>query len=879
MFPTNSTPTGIPSFTGLTSTPASKVSKEDHDKEKARWLGKLDEIEVRLVESETLNNEMVLLKAELNKKIVEMESRQKPLIDHNRKLTERNRTLQTEMRKMEQKYSHSQDDFLTLRDAHERILKENTQLKEKRTSPEKLEELDRYRSQVLEYSKCITALRGSGLEKDRRYEALVQKFKQLKKMVKGEDDKQSVVGSDCSGESSISFDTINEDFEESLNKDIEVINQALYKENAELQKALNDLKSSGLPSESESLLRDQLNYAQSTIAQQQILIETNQEMISQTAQLKATVASQQTKIKQLEQTIEDLQATISSQREKSELLEFQVLESEARRKSEERERPSDEKYDENAPPVEVVKKELNLDEIISLKSELRSLRNAPNLKLLPRQIIGRTEGYIANLEEKFTETTQADEIMKVLKDKLNNVEKNATELEKKSQKSEKQLKELQGKITEKDKQLEDIQKIKKESEERLIEMEKKDKESTEKLNTMEKKLGEIDKVKKQLKEKNDELEKASKQFEAKVAEYENKMKEQQSQLSEPTPNPETEKALQQEVEALKNKVSELVAAKEKVRFFLIKKNLIYANFKLDEEMRVISKEMSKLKYNLQNKESELERETKNAEQLNAKLQEIVHSNQEESIKKEQKMSKLKKDSESIKKKLADFETKNKSMQAEYDNLKAEYERFKEDQRPSIRTELERRYEETRYRLMCALEKIDRYEKLFEAARKTEGGGNFSQILEQEVVELKEFNAHLERQFQTQSEIIDALKMKIINQKKFNDLVFKLCNLENSSEVEEILSDYAKNRDNEGAKLADCIVFLMKIVRKNHSELMSPLEISTNAHKIRPYNSIDSSNEWMSNSSEGMQSPDEHDGRWEGKAAINNNHQYARGAAS
>ena len=34
-------------------------------------------------------------------------------------------------------------------------------------------------------------------------------------------------------------------------------------------------------------------------------------------------------------------------------------------------------------------------------------------------------------------------------------------------------------------------------------------------------------------------------------------------------------------------------------------------------MRVISKEMSKLKYNLQNKESELERETNNAEQLNA----------------------------------------------------------------------------------------------------------------------------------------------------------------------------------------------------------------------------------------------------------------------
>ena len=37
-----------------------------------------------------------------------------------------------------------------------------------------------------------------------------------------------------------------------------------------------------------------------------------------------------------------------------------------------------------------------------------------------------------------------------------------------------------------------------------------------------------------------------------------------------------------------------------------------------------------------------------------------------------------------------------------------------------------------------------------------------QINKSIIFQLKEFNAHLERQFQTQSEIIDALKMKIIN---------------------------------------------------------------------------------------------------------------------
>ena len=90
-------------------------------------------------------------------------------------------------------------------------------LKELRAFPEKLKELDRYRNQVLEYSKCINALRQAGLEKDRRYELLVQKFKRMRKCLvkKTEDeDKQSSFGSEGSAESSFNLDTIAEDIDE-----------------------------------------------------------------------------------------------------------------------------------------------------------------------------------------------------------------------------------------------------------------------------------------------------------------------------------------------------------------------------------------------------------------------------------------------------------------------------------------------------------------------------------------------------------------------------------------------------------------------------------------------------------------------------------------
>ncbi|VDP05908.1 unnamed protein product [Heligmosomoides polygyrus] len=254
------------------------MNKEDHDRERMRWFLRLEEIESRLADSERLNSDMHQIRAELNKKIVELEKSQRPLIEQNRKVNERNKALQQEVKKLEQKLCHTQDDYLTLKNAHEKLMKEHVQLKEKRAYPEKLEELERYRAQVLEYSKCITALRSSGLERDRRYELLVQKFKRLRRCVRKdvEDDRQSLVGSDCSAESSVNLDKIAEDLE-SFNTDIELNYQTLYRENTELQKEIQELKLSPALLD-ENLLRDQLKCANTTIAQQQFHINNNKNM-------------------------------------------------------------------------------------------------------------------------------------------------------------------------------------------------------------------------------------------------------------------------------------------------------------------------------------------------------------------------------------------------------------------------------------------------------------------------------------------------------------------------------------------------------------------------------------------------------------------------
>ncbi|CAI2356386.1 unnamed protein product [Caenorhabditis sp. 36 PRJEB53466] len=681
------TPSKMPSAFGE----KTYVSKEEHEKERTRWLGKMEEVEKRLMDAEIMNSSLTINKAELKKRIVEMEKGQRPMIDANRKLSDRNKTLQQEMKKIEQRFCHSRDDFLTLKDVHERLLKENACLKEKRVSPEKLEELSRYRNKVLEYSKCITALRSSAYEKDKRYEMLVQKFKRLQKCLKkseNDDDRMSNGGSDCSAASTVSLDTITEDFEEVFAKDIETDYQALYRENAELQRALNELQLNTSDLSEESFLRDQISFANSTIEQQQLVIDATQDMMSQTAQLKSTIAGQQEHIRCLEQTIEDLREQIESQTERNDVLEFQVLEME-----------------ENQKQQEVTEK--------------------------------------ANVQ--------------------------------------------------------------------------------------------FEKEKAQLQKELDEVKKAHCE-----------------QLK-------TIMVIKQELEAVKSAAPANLSVSESEEVKNLKQKLEKAeaaNTSINEELRSASKELGKIRFQMQGKENDLSRERKMTEALSAQLQSVVSSSQEEALKKEEELKKLRTTVDEQKAQMEKMAAEKKDVDQRLKNLEKEYAAYRDEQRPEIRTELERRYEEAKYRLNSALEKIHDYELLYEAAKKSEKDGTISKHLEEELIEVKEFNAHLERQFQAQSDIIEALKKKLLQHRSFCDKINKLSELEDASRIQEELVMFSRENNCDEGKLAANIALIIKDIRKN--TFYSPLEISTAHHKIRPYSSVDSSAEWQSNSSEGIVSPDEHD---------------------
>lgn len=204
------------------------ILKEEYDRERQRWEKKLEEAEQKLCEAAANNAELFQTKAELNRKIIDFEKSQKPLIEQNKRLNDRLKAATTETKKLEQKMAFVQDEWLSLRDQYDRVLKENEALREQRAFPEKLEELGRYRNQVLEMSKCITALRQSAAEKDRRQEMLIIKLKRMRMRASGqqESDRQScAAGSEGSVEDSgsLGLDTIAEDLDEDVDLSTELL--------------------------------------------------------------------------------------------------------------------------------------------------------------------------------------------------------------------------------------------------------------------------------------------------------------------------------------------------------------------------------------------------------------------------------------------------------------------------------------------------------------------------------------------------------------------------------------------------------------------------------------------------------------------------------
>lgn len=279
--------------------------KEEYERERQRWQQKVEEAEQKLSELSIQNSELFQTKAELKRKIIDFEKNQRPLIDQNRRLNERIRTLNGEIKKLEEKLAHVQDEYLTLRDTYERNLRENALLKEQRAFPEKLEELNRYRTQVLDYSKCITALRQSAIEKDRRYEVLLCKFKKLKKSLPkriDDEDRQSYVGSEASIESgSLLLDTITEDLDE------------------DVYLTAGDLMHSS-PFNMEYNLKQQLDLANMTIAKLEA------EESEQVSSMSAMLRSLRDEIDSFRHKERFLEQQLANEQQHNELLEFQVIE-------------------------------------------------------------------------------------------------------------------------------------------------------------------------------------------------------------------------------------------------------------------------------------------------------------------------------------------------------------------------------------------------------------------------------------------------------------------------------------------------------------------------------------------------------------------------
>ncbi|VDM81562.1 unnamed protein product [Strongylus vulgaris] len=131
-----------------------------------------------------------------------------------------------------------------------------------------------------------------------------------------------------------------------------------------------------------------------------------------------------------------------------------------------------------------------------------------------------------------------------------------------------------------------------------------------------------------------------------------------------------------------------------------------------------------------------------------------------------------------------------------------------------------------------------FQLVLESAKKGEDA-TLCETLQQDLIQLKEYNAHLERQFQTQTDIIEALKRKLIEQKSFADLIHKLSAQDDVELIEDGLNNYIKSVDRETGRLAESIAYIVKIC---------------------PYNSVDSSGKWLSNSSEDI-SPDSEGTDW------------------
>uniref|UniRef100_A0A7E4VMD1 JAKMIP_CC3 domain-containing protein n=1 Tax=Panagrellus redivivus TaxID=6233 RepID=A0A7E4VMD1_PANRE len=726
------------------------IHKEEHERERQRWQQKLEEAEDKLADATVNNSDMMQIKAELNKKIVEFEKNQRPLIEQNKRLSDRNRIIQQELKKVEEKLCYAQDDFLTLKDAYDRLGKENASLREQRAFPEKVKELDRYRNQVLEYSKCINALRQSGIEKDRRYDLLVQKFKRMKKVLarrSDDDDKQSSYGSEGSAESSINLDTITEDIDEAL--EIDQVSYSSYDHEV-------TLKLNALALGEEMMLKEQLDVANAMIAELQTSLTYENQRSQDHERLVLTVSDQKAKIQELNDTCHLLKCKLAEAEEANDLLEFQILEN--RETSQGINVPSDHKSTETNEFID--DEELNsvFDDIRAFvqmdsatinetKAKITELRRAACLKPTDRDAIKKCLQYIENMENKlsFTETElnmtscelkrlesfKADEITQ-LKEQINELESRTS----------KKKKELQA-------ELDDLKKQRKHdagiiAEKRVL---------LEKLQTQ------CTQLEAQLKAitAQEQVERAD------LSEKSADIKALQEQLAAQQSSSE---AIELELKQTKDVYSATLAESEKLQTQIQTLNeAVREKADFEKEVTEIKKEFDELKQKYESQQESLASE-------NSKLQQELSDSKKtmEQVKSEceaKVITATKEAAMAVDRARQEIEaliSEKQQIENALNNVKTELETAKANARP-IGTQLERRFEETRFRLQQANKLNEQYEEMLNNANSQiaalEGSENNVQVYLREIEQLKIYNQELESQFNTQMDIISAMKKKFL----------------------------------------------------------------------------------------------------------------------
>ncbi|CDW57969.1 hypothetical protein TTRE_0000627001 [Trichuris trichiura] len=191
-----------------------QITRDEHQKEKLRWQYKISELESQLRRSEETNSQLLQQKAEMNKKVKELEKAQKVLLRSNKKYQEKiHAVVAFETKHFEDKLKQAHEDLAMTKQCLEKISAECCRLKQRKMTADKEEELQRLRNLNVQYCKTIAAYKQLVSDKERKVEVLLRVINRTRKNPSfnwQEFDYQSVSDSVFSL-SSQSFDTAPED--------------------------------------------------------------------------------------------------------------------------------------------------------------------------------------------------------------------------------------------------------------------------------------------------------------------------------------------------------------------------------------------------------------------------------------------------------------------------------------------------------------------------------------------------------------------------------------------------------------------------------------------------------------------------------------------